>query len=57
MIRNLIEFSKIKGKKGMETWFLVFLIIAIVILIAFLVWYSTLGDHTDNLFGNIIDWF
>lgn len=38
-----------KGKKGMEMWQLVFLILAIILLLFFLTWYGFLGKDLANL--------
>jgi uncharacterized protein YpmS len=44
------------NKKGeMEVWQLVMIILAILLLLAFIVWYSFLGDSADSLFGKLGD--
>jgi hypothetical protein len=41
------------GKKGMEMWPLVFLILAIILLLFFLTWYGLLGKDLASLFDKL----
>ncbi len=42
------------NKKGeMEVWQLVMIILAVLLLIAFIVWYGFLSDSADSLFGKL----
>lgn len=44
------------NKKGeMEVWQLVMIILAVLLLIAFIVWYGFLSDSADSLFGKLGD--
>jgi len=38
-----------KGKKGMEMWILVLMILAIVLLILVVIWYNDLGSFLQGL--------
>ncbi|MEK6951150.1 MAG: hypothetical protein AABX13_05500 [Nanoarchaeota archaeon] len=42
-----------KGKKGMEMWQLVFLILAIILLLFFLAWYGLLGKDLASLLDKL----
>ncbi len=53
--RGLLPF--LQGKKGMETWVLVFWIIALVLLVLLISWYAGLGKQADQLLENILGWF
>ena len=46
---------KIVGKKGMEMWQLVLLILALILLLAVIVWYGFLGGEIDKLLGKLGD--
>ena len=43
----------IKGKKGMEIWQLIFLVLAILLLVFALAWMSGLNGHLKGLFGKM----
>ncbi|MFC1686852.1 hypothetical protein ACFL0E_00660 [Nanoarchaeota archaeon] len=44
-----------KGKKGMETWQLVLIILSIILLIAVIAWYGGFGDSIEKLFDKLGD--
>lgn len=41
------------NKKGMETWVIVFWIIALVLLVIVLAWYFNLGQQLQGLFAKL----
>jgi len=43
------------NKKGMEMWQLVLIILALILLLAVLVWYGVLGGHVEKLLGKLGD--
>jgi hypothetical protein len=45
------------GKKGMEMWQLILIILAVLLLLSFLVWYGVLGKQLEELFQKIGDFF
>tara|TARA_Y100000310_G_C20701069_1_gene829929 strand:+ start:2847 stop:2987 length:141 start_codon:yes stop_codon:yes gene_type:complete len=40
-------------KRGMEMWQIVLMVLAVLVLIAFLIWYNSLGNTTDSLLGKL----
>ena len=42
-----------KGKKGMEMWYIVLIILALVLFLAVILWYSQLGDVMKGLVGKL----
>ncbi len=42
-----------RGKKGMEMWEIVLIIIALILLIFMIVWYGSQGSMLDSLFGKL----
>lgn len=45
------------NKRGMETWIIVFWIIALVMLMLIIIWYSGLRTHAAGLLDQMIDFF
>jgi len=39
------------AKKGMEMWEIVIIILALVLLLAVIIWYGILGGEIKSLFG------
>ena len=46
-----------KGKKGMEMWQLLLILMAVILLLFFVAWYSALGNDLGDLFGKLGDLF
>lgn len=46
---------KLVGKKGMEVWQLVLIILAILLLLALIIWYGSLGSDLDMLSDKLGD--
>ncbi len=44
-----------KGKKAMEMWQLVMIILVLFLLLAILAWYGVLGGELRNLLGGLSD--
>jgi len=45
------------GKQGMEMWQLVIIILAILLLLFILAWYSSLGSELQSLLERMGDFF
>ena len=43
------------NKKGMETWQLMLMILAVLLLIFLIVWYASLGSELGGLFERLED--
>ncbi len=43
----------IKGKKGMEMWQLVILVLALILLVVIIIWYGELGSNIKGLLGKL----
>lgn len=43
----------IKGKKGMEMWMLVTLIICLILLLLVVAWYAGLNESIEGLFNKL----
>ena len=41
----------------MEMWQIVLMILAVLVLIAFLIWFASLGDTADGLLGRLGGFF
>jgi len=54
-LHNLLSFFHL-GKKGMEMWQLVLMILAIILLVFIVAWYSGLNQSLGSLFGRLGDW-
>lgn len=49
---NFLAFFP-KGKKAMETWQLVMIILALILLVFVLAWYGGLSDKIKDLLGSL----
>jgi hypothetical protein len=47
--------NMLAGKKGMEMWQLVLIILVLILLLAVLAWYGVLGGELKGLFGKLGD--
>ena len=45
------------NKKGMEMWQLLLILMAVILLLFFVAWYSALGKDLADLFGKLGDLF
>ena len=45
-----------QGKKGMEVWILVFIILAIILLVLVLTWYFFLAQSGENYLNKLLAW-
>ena len=45
------------GRRGMETWQLVMIILALVLLMAVIIFYGELGEKIEGLLGSLGDLF
>jgi len=46
-----------RGKKGMEMWQLVIIVLAIIFFLVMFIWYGVLGENLGDLFSKMRDLF
>ena len=54
---RLIKNKLIRGKKGMEMWKIVMIILALILLIAVIAWYAGLNNSIGGLLDKLSNLF
>ena len=53
---NMINVLFPQGKKAMEVWMLVFIILAIILLVLVVSWYFFLAQSSENYLDKLLAW-